>query len=43
MHAQVLVLYDTNKVLKAIDMLFDSNFFQSFSCFGGKSFSCQLY
>ena len=36
------VLYDTNKILRAIVLLFNSKFFQSF-CSDGKSISFQLY
>ena len=36
------VLWGTDKVLRAIDLLFDSNFFQSF-LFGGKFIYFQLY
>ena len=37
-----LVLCGTNKILRAIVLLFCSNFFQSFEC-DGKSISFQLY
>ena len=36
------VLYGTQKILRAIVLLFKSNFFQSFECVG-KYFSFQLY
>ena len=38
-----LVLYGTNKILRAIDLLFNSKFLQYFCCFGGKSISFELY
>ena len=37
-----LVLYDTNKTLRAIVLLFCSNFFQSFEC-DGKSITFHCY
>ena len=37
-----LVLYGTNKILRAIVLLFCSNFFQTFGC-DGNSMSFQLY
>ena len=33
----------TNKILRAIDLLYDSKFFQSFGGCDGKSISFQLY